>query len=119
MAYRLVEIAARNFRERPADLRLLDLRRHATRTGSSTSRCSATPPTPTCSAGTLKGVADRVDYLAELGVTYLHLLPLLKPRPAPNDGGYAVMDYRAVREDLGTIATCATWPPPCAPAASR
>ena len=29
MAHRLVEIAARNFRERPADLRLLDLRRHA------------------------------------------------------------------------------------------
>ena len=53
--------------------------------------------------GTLTGVADRVDYLAELGVTYLHLMPLLKPRPGQNDGGYAVMDYRAVREDLGTI----------------
>ena len=58
---------------------------------------------PISSPGTLKGVADRVDYLAELGVTYLHLMPLLKPRPGQNDGGYAVMDYRAVREDLGTI----------------
>src|SRR4029450_9104209 len=29
MAYRVVEIAARNFQQRPADLRLLDLRRHA------------------------------------------------------------------------------------------
>ena len=29
MAYRLVEIAATNFRQRPAELRLLDLRRHA------------------------------------------------------------------------------------------
>ena len=36
-------------------------------------------------------------------MTYLHLMPLLKPRPGQNDGGYAVMDYRAVREDLGTI----------------
>jgi amylosucrase len=44
-----------------------------------------------------------VDYLSELGVTYLHLMPLLKPRPGPSDGGYAVMDYRAVRDDLGTI----------------
>ena len=34
---------------------------------------------------------------------YLHLMPLLTPRPAPNDGGYAVMDYRSVRPDLGTI----------------
>src|SRR6185295_549142 len=54
-------------------------------------------------AGDLKGVADRVDYLVELGVTYLHLMPLLKPRPAQNDGGYAIMDYRAVRSDLGSI----------------
>ena len=30
-------------------------------------------------------------------------MPLLKPRPGQSDGGYAVMDYRAVREDLGTI----------------
>ena len=29
-------------------------------------------------AGTLKGVAERVDYLRELGVTYLHLMPLLR-----------------------------------------
>ena len=30
-------------------------------------------------------------------------MPLLTPRPAPNDGGYAVMDYRSVRSDLGTV----------------
>ena len=55
-------------------------------------------------AGTLEGVAQHVDYLRELGTTYLHLMPLLKPRPAPNDGGYAVADYREVRADLGTMA---------------
>ena len=54
-------------------------------------------------AGTLRGVIDRVPYLAELGVTYLHLMPLLQPRPRPNDGGYAVADYRKVRPDLGTF----------------
>jgi amylosucrase len=54
-------------------------------------------------AGDLRRVIDKIDYLSELGVTYLHLMPLLKPRPGANDGGYAVMDYRAVREDLGTI----------------
>ncbi|HEX6888504.1 MAG TPA: alpha-amylase family protein [Candidatus Nanopelagicales bacterium] len=54
--------------------------------------------------GTLQGVAERVDYLRELGVTYLHLMPLLAPRPGENDGGYAVMDYGRVREDLGTMA---------------
>jgi amylosucrase len=38
----------------------------------------------------------------DLGVRYLHLMPLLTPRPAPNDGGYAVADFRSVRADLGT-----------------
>ena len=48
-------------------------------------------------AGTLRGVAERIDYLQELGVTYLHLMPLLRPRDGDNDGGYAVASYREVR----------------------
>ncbi|WP_254185770.1 alpha-amylase family protein [Nocardioides panacis] len=54
-------------------------------------------------AGTLAGVAERASYLTDLGVGYLHLMPLLTPRPAPNDGGYAVQDFRSVRPDLGTL----------------
>jgi amylosucrase len=54
-------------------------------------------------AGDLTGVRGHVDYLNDLGVTYLHLMPLLTPRPGANDGGYAVMDYRSVRADLGTM----------------
>ncbi|GGS32815.1 alpha-amylase family protein [Deinococcus knuensis] len=54
-------------------------------------------------AGTLRGVRERLDYLQDLGVTYLHLMPLLQPRPGENDGGYAVADYRAVRSDLGSM----------------
>jgi amylosucrase len=54
-------------------------------------------------AGTLAGVRERLPYLNELGITYLHLMPLLKARPEPNDGGYAVTDYQAVDPRLGTI----------------
>ena len=36
-------------------------------------------------------------------VSYLHLMPLLQPRPEPNDGGYAVVDYGAVEPALGTM----------------
>ena len=103
MANRLVEIAAQNFQQRPADLRLLDLRRHADPQWYQHQQMLGYATYPDLFAGDLKGVADRVDYLAELGVTYLHLMPLLKPRPGQNDGGYAVMDYRAVRSDLGSI----------------
>jgi amylosucrase len=54
-------------------------------------------------AGTLAGVRERLPYLRDLGVNYLHLMPLLAARPAPNDGGYAVADYGAVEPSLGTI----------------
>ncbi len=55
-------------------------------------------------AGNLKGLAQKIDYLRELKVSYLHLMPILEPRPGANDGGYAVMNYRALRRDLGTMA---------------
>jgi amylosucrase len=103
MANRLVEIAAQNFQRRPTDLRLLDLRRHADPQWYQHQQMLGYATYADLFAGDLKGVADRVDYLVDLGVTYLHLMPLLKPRPGQNDGGYAVMDYRAVRSDLGSI----------------
>ena len=55
-------------------------------------------------AGDLEGVREKIPYLKELGVTYLHLMPLLEPREGRNDGGYAVTDYRSVDPDLGTMA---------------
>ena len=103
MAHRLVEIAADRFSQRPVDLRLLDLRRHADPQWFSHQQMLGYATYTEMFGGDLRGVADKVDYLAELGVTYLHLMPCLKPRPGQSDGGYAVMDYRAVREDLGTI----------------
>ncbi len=54
-------------------------------------------------AGTLDGLRQRLPYLKELGVTYVHLMPLLHTRPGPNDGGYAVSDYRRVAPALGTM----------------
>ncbi|MFB6278358.1 MAG: alpha-amylase family glycosyl hydrolase [Salinibacter sp.] len=54
-------------------------------------------------AGTLDGVREKIPYLKELGVTYLHLMPLLESRDGPDDGGYAVTDYRSVDPALGTM----------------
>ena len=54
-------------------------------------------------AGDLAGVRERIPYLRDLGVTYLHLMPLLRSRDGDDDGGYAVSDYRGVRPELGTV----------------
>ena len=52
---------------------------------------------------TLGDVAKRADYLSELGVKYFHLMNVIKARSEPNDGGFAVQDYRATSEERGTI----------------
>ncbi len=54
-------------------------------------------------AGSLPRAIEHIAYLQDLGVTYLHLMPLLQTRPGPDDGGYAVSDYDEVRSDLGTM----------------
>ena len=52
-------------------------------------------------AGNLSGVRQRIAHLQDLGVTYLHLLPFLKPGTPPNDGGFAVASYDEVDPALG------------------
>ena len=54
-------------------------------------------------AGNLPGVLEKLDYLEELGVSYVHFMPCLKPRPGDSDGGYSVMDYRAINPALGSM----------------
>ena len=54
-------------------------------------------------AGDLAGVASKLPYLTELGVTYLHLMPVFKTPTGENDGGYAISDYRDTDPRLGTI----------------
>ncbi len=56
-----------------------------------------------CFAGNLKGVAKHIDYLKEVGVNYLHLMPLLESPKGRSDGGYAVSDFRKVQPELGTM----------------
>jgi amylosucrase len=52
----------------------------------------------------LKGLEDKLDYFDELGVNYLHLMPLLKSPKNKNDGGYAVSDYRKIDARFGSNA---------------
>ena len=54
-------------------------------------------------AGNFKGILQHIGYLEGLGITYVHFMPCLKPRPGNSDGGYSVMDYRAINPALGTM----------------
>ena len=54
-------------------------------------------------AGTLKGVQEKLDYITDCGVNYLHLMPLLESPKGRSDGGYAVSNFRRVQPELGTM----------------
>ena len=54
--------------------------------------------------GTLAGVAGHIDHLTSLGVTYLHLMHVLRARDGDNDGGYALVDFGDVEPSLGARA---------------
>jgi maltose alpha-D-glucosyltransferase/alpha-amylase len=51
--------------------------------------------------GDIVGLIDRLDYLADLGITAIWLLPFY---PSPlRDGGYDIADYTAVHPDYGSL----------------
>ncbi len=54
-------------------------------------------------AGNLQGVRQRIPYLKECQVNYIHLMPFLKSPEGRSDGGYAVADFRQVEPRLGTM----------------
>ncbi|MCB1776677.1 MAG: alpha-amylase family protein [Candidatus Competibacteraceae bacterium] len=99
----LLSIVARAYASRPEALRLLDLRRVSAPDWFQQPNMIGYVCYVDRFAGDLAGVRNRIPYLKELGVTYLHLMPLLKPRPGANDGGYAVLDYREVNSAYGTL----------------
>ena len=52
--------------------------------------------------GDLRGLTGKLDYLSDLGVTALWLLPLY---PSPQrDDGYDISDYGGIHPDVGTLA---------------
>lgn len=99
----LLEIVVAAAAARPEELRGLDRAREADPTWFGSERMLGYVLYVDRYADTLAGLRERLDYLEELGVTYLHLMPLLRPRPEPNDGGYAVASYREVDPRLGTM----------------
>ncbi|MEI4271553.1 alpha-amylase family protein [Klenkia sp. LSe6-5] len=103
VADRLLLQAARAFAVREDELHALDLRRSLAPDWFQRADVLGYAAYADRFAGDLAAVAARVPYLESLGVTYLHLMPLLTPGPPPNDGGYAVADHGSVRPDLGTM----------------
>ena len=54
-------------------------------------------------AGDIRGVSEKLSYLEQCNVNYIHLMPFLDSPKGRSDGGYAVADFRKVKPELGTM----------------
>ena len=108
-----VGMLKRAYDERSEDLREIDRRRLADPDWYKGNNLVGMLMYVDCFAGTLEGVREKLDYIEESGVNYLHLMPLLESPVGRSDGGYAVSDFRKVQPALGTMEDLAALAADC------
>src|SRR6266851_2508992 len=104
---RVLESAAESWLARSPELKALDARREADPHWFQSERMLGGVCYVDRFAGDLAGLRARLGYLTELGLTYLHLMPVFLAPEGENDGGYAVSSYREVNPNLGSMAQLA------------
>jgi amylosucrase len=98
----ILDTAARMWLARPPELQALDLSCEADPLWFQSHEMLGGVCYVDLFAGDLAGLRARIPYFQELGLTYLHLMPLFLS-PEVNDGGYAVSSYHHVGPALGTM----------------
>lgn len=99
----LVRQCARSWRERPLELKAMDAKRAENPAWFQSNAMLGGVCYVDRYAEDLDGVRARIPYFKELGLTYLHLMPLFSAPDPYSDGGYAVSSYRDVNPQLGTM----------------
>ena len=99
----LIGDLATAWQQRPAGLKQLDLEREADPGWFLSQRMLGGVCYVDLYAGDLEGIRARIPYFRELGLTYLHLMPLFAAPAENSDGGYAVSSYREVNPALGDM----------------
>jgi glycosidase len=99
----LLAMAARHWLERLPELKILDAQRENNPAWFQDQAMIGGVCYVDLFACDLSGLRQKIPYFNELGLTYLHLMPLFKAPEGENDGGYAVSSYRQVNPSLGTM----------------
>ena len=103
----------RCYEERPKAMHALDARRMASPDWYAGNKLLGMLMYVKAFAGTLRGVREKLDYIEDCGVNYLHLMPLLESPEGRSDGGYAISDFRKVQPELGTMEDLAALTEEC------
>jgi amylosucrase len=99
----LLTLAARSWLERAPELKSLDAQREANPRWFQSEKMLGGIAYVDLFAGNLDGIRAKLPYFKEIGLTYLHLMPLFKAPEGNSDGGYAVSSYREVNPAFGTM----------------
>jgi amylosucrase len=99
----LVATLTQGFIDRSEPLRLKDMQRIADPRWFKSEKMVGMAVYVDLVAEDLQDLRNKLPYYADLGVTYLHLMPLYKAPEGDSDGGYAVSDYRTVNPRLGSM----------------
>lgn len=98
----LLERLSALFGARPRELQLQDLHRLAAGNWYQEGKWVGMQLYVDRFSDTLSGLEARLPYLENLGINFLHLMPLTTRPNGPNDGGYAVNSYTAIDPRYGS-----------------
>ena len=99
----ILSTAAHSWLDRDADLKSLDAIREGCPHWYQSNRVVGAMAYVDLFSGDLAGLRDKIIYLKELGVSYIHLMPLFKSPEGDDDGGYAISSYRDLDPNVGTM----------------
>ena len=99
----LTERLAQSYIDRPPCLKQIDMAREEDHTWFLSEEWVGMALYTDGFAGDLKGLAERLPYLSELGVNMIHVMPILKCPEGASDGGYAVSNFRDIDPRAGTL----------------
>ncbi|MFO7577583.1 MAG: alpha-amylase family glycosyl hydrolase [Pelovirga sp.] len=102
-AQRLVETMARQYIRRPEHLRRIDIEREKDYNWFLHQKWVAMALYSNGFAGDLRGVHDKLAYFQELGISMVHIMPVMRCPEGRSDGGYAVSDFREIDPQAGTL----------------
>ncbi len=100
----LLAAIAQSWIDRPSELKALDFERESNPDWFQSNQMLGAVCYVDLFAGDLAGIGQKIPYFKELGLSYLHLMPLFKVPEGENDGGYAISSYREVDPALGSMA---------------
>lgn len=102
-ALKLVETMARKYIKRSEKLKQIDIDREKDYNWFLSQKWVGMALYANGFAGDLKGMKTHLNYFQELGINMVHIMPIMECPDGRSDGGYAVSDFRAVDDRVGTI----------------